>query len=82
MPGGIQIYISTGYDLWQKPFFRKFRHFLIYNISPKAETMARFAGVGKAKIAVDLSTDRAISKPIIEIRYEPKKGEAEYLSVP
>jgi len=31
------VYMSTGYDLWQKPFFRKFPYFLIYCISPKAE---------------------------------------------
>jgi len=32
------VYTATGYDLWQKPFFRKFPCFLIYCISPKAET--------------------------------------------
>jgi hypothetical protein len=31
------VYMSTGYDLWQKPFFRKFPYFMIYCISPKAE---------------------------------------------
>ncbi|HUV67608.1 MAG TPA: DUF4962 domain-containing protein, partial [Sedimentisphaerales bacterium] len=31
------VYMSTAYDLWQKPFFNKFPYFLIYCISPKAE---------------------------------------------
>ena len=29
--------VSTGYDLWKKPFFRKFPYFLVYCISPKGE---------------------------------------------
>lgn len=33
------LYAATGYDLWQKPFFRKFRHFLIYNVAPKGEIL-------------------------------------------
>ncbi len=33
------LYAATGYDLWQKPFFRKFRYFLMYCISPKGEAM-------------------------------------------
>lgn len=31
------LYISTGFDLWQKPFFRKFPYFLTYCISPVGE---------------------------------------------
>ncbi|MHC4167342.1 MAG: DUF4962 domain-containing protein [Planctomycetota bacterium] len=33
------LYAATGYDLWQKSFFRKFRHFLIYNVAPKGEIL-------------------------------------------
>ena len=33
------LYAATGYDLWQKPFFRKFRYFLMYCIAPKGEAM-------------------------------------------
>jgi len=31
------VYTATGYDLWQKPFFRKFPYFLISCISPRGE---------------------------------------------
>ena len=33
------LYLSTGYDLFQKPFFRKFRHFAMYNASPYGEIL-------------------------------------------
>ena len=33
------LYAATGYDLWQKPFFRKFRYFLMYCISPRGEAL-------------------------------------------
>jgi hypothetical protein len=31
--------LATGYDLWQKEFFRKFRHFAMYNTSPLGEIL-------------------------------------------
>ncbi|MFH0991214.1 MAG: DUF4962 domain-containing protein [bacterium] len=31
------LYLGTGYDLWQKSFFRKFPYFLIYCLSPRGE---------------------------------------------
>jgi len=31
------VFYSTGYNIWQKPFFRKFPYFLTYCISPLAE---------------------------------------------
>jgi len=31
------LYVATGYDLWQKPFFRNFRYFAMYNTSPCGE---------------------------------------------
>lgn len=33
------LYMATGYDLWQKPFFRKFRYFLMYNTAPGGEIL-------------------------------------------
>ncbi len=33
------LYLSTGYDLFQKPFFRKFRYFAMYNVSPFGEIL-------------------------------------------
>jgi len=33
------LYVATGYDLLQKPFFRKFRHFAMYNVSPYGEIL-------------------------------------------
>ncbi len=33
------LHASTGYDLWQKPFFRKFRYFLVYNVAPGGEIL-------------------------------------------
>ena len=47
-----------------------------------AEIIASFAGIGQAKITVDLSADRAPSQATIEIHYELQKGETEYLSIP
>ncbi len=31
------LYKATGYDLWQKSYFRKMRHFLTYSVSPLGE---------------------------------------------
>lgn len=31
------LYLSTGYNLWKKPFFSKFPYFLIYSVSPLGE---------------------------------------------
>ena len=31
--------LATGHDLLQKPFFRKFRHFLMYNVAPGGEVV-------------------------------------------
>ncbi len=31
--------VATGYDLWQKQFFRKFRYFAMYNASPYGEIL-------------------------------------------
>lgn len=31
------LYAATGYDLWKKPFFKKFPYFLIYSLSPIGE---------------------------------------------
>jgi len=47
-----------------------------------AEFIASFAGIGQAKVTVDLSADSAPSQPTIEIHYEPQEGETEYLSIP
>jgi len=30
---------ATGFDLWQRPFYRKVRYFFLYNISPRGEIM-------------------------------------------
>jgi len=31
------LFAATGYDLWKKPFFKKFPYFLIYSLSPIGE---------------------------------------------
>ena len=31
--------MATGFDLWQRPFYRKVRYFFLYNISPVGEIM-------------------------------------------
>ncbi len=46
------------------------------------EILARFGDIGKARAVVRLSSSAASSKPIVEIRYEPKKGEVELLRIP
>lgn len=33
------LYIATEYDLFQKPFFRKFRHFAMYHVAPGGEVL-------------------------------------------
>lgn len=33
------LHVATGYDLWQKQFFRNFRHFAMYNASPCGEIL-------------------------------------------
>ncbi|UCH09450.1 MAG: DUF4962 domain-containing protein, partial [Fidelibacterota bacterium] len=33
------LYMATGLDLWQRPFFRKFRYFLMYNTAPGGEIL-------------------------------------------
>jgi len=33
------LYAATGCDLWQKPFFRKFRYFLMYTVAPRGEIL-------------------------------------------
>lgn len=33
------LYVATGYDLLQKPFFRKFRQFAMYNVAPEGEVL-------------------------------------------
>jgi hypothetical protein len=30
---------ATGFDLWQRPFYRRIRHWFLYNISPLGEVM-------------------------------------------
>ncbi len=30
---------ATGFDLWQRPFYRKVRHFFVHQIAPRAEIM-------------------------------------------
>jgi hypothetical protein len=46
------------------------------------EIDARFGATGQATAIVDLSARPAGSKPIIEIRYEPRSGDVENLTVP
>jgi len=33
------LYAATGLDLWQRPFFRKFRYFLMYCVAPRGEIL-------------------------------------------
>mgnify|MGYP006279472329 CR=1 FL=1 len=31
--------MATGFDIWQRPFFRRFPYFILYNVSPRGEIM-------------------------------------------
>jgi len=46
------------------------------------EILARFGNVGQARAVVELGGKPEAPQPIIAIRYEPRKGEAEHIAIP
>ncbi len=41
---------AAGFDMWQRPFYRKVRYFFLYNISPRGELMP-FGDTEEAEVA-------------------------------